>query len=776
MKVLLSWLKEFTPVNVPAADLANDLASLGLSVEAMRTLGGNFPGVIVAKVNQLRPHPDADRIQLVDVETEPGVITQVCCGAFNMKVGDLVPLAQVGAVLPGGMEIARRKMRGEISDGMICSQDELELGPDSGGIMILPQGLSLGQDLAESLELEPDILFDLEVNPNRPDAMSVLGVARDVAARYKLPFNIPTPKFKERDLPQDIKADIQAPDLCGHFTLKLLHGINLKAAMPEISKRLIACGMRPLNAIVDISNYVMLELGQPTHAFDLEKVPESYFGIRFAKDKEKILTLDGQERELISSDGIIVNSSDQGISIAGVMGGSSTEVSDSTKTVAIEAAWWQPLNIARTSKRLGLRSEASARFERGVDPELAELALARIAELTQKAGAEIGLGTIKDSGNLPQTKKLKFRVSEIKRHLGIEIDSKTARQLLSSIGFQVKRGKNELDVEVPSYRLDTELEIDLVEEVARMHGYEKIPRTVPRPVTAGGLNPAQRKKREVVDLLKGFGLSEVLCLPFLAPGDLEKAGIQAPGITITNPLVKEESILRSSLRPGMLKIVAYNASRQMQGVRIFELGKVFQPKEAELPQEDEYLTVVLSGADAQESAACLKGLAEALEIEIKIQNSVISGLHPTRAAQVFLASGEVELGVLGEIDPIVSEAFGIPERVACLELNLDMLLDAAKGRPIYNPPSKYPAADFDLAFWVNKEISSQDLQEAVKQAAGELAVSVQLFDVFRSDQKRSLAYRILLQAPDRTLTDKEVSQIRNSCIQAAQKLGAEPRT
>lgn len=629
MKVLHSWLGEFAGdllEHDPAA-LAEHLPDLGLSVEEMVTLGAAFDGVVVAKVLALRPHPDADRIQLVDVDDGTGNPRQVCCGAFNMQAGDLVPLATDGAVVAGGLKIKRRKLRGEWSEGMLCSAEELEL-PDSSaegedpGILILPSTAELGSDVAEALALEHDVLFDLEVNPNRPDAMSVAGVARDLAARLGVPFAIPMPDVAEvGEAAEQVSITIEEPDFCRHFTVRTMRDVKVASSPVWLARRLLALGMRPVNSIVDISNFVMLELGQPSHAFDLDCINRNTLAVRMARDGEQLETLDGETRTLSAQDGLIVGSQDEPLSLAGVMGGASTEISESTATALIEAAWWDPMTISRTSRRLGLRSEASARFERGVDPEIAELALLRFAELAAQTGtASLAPGTVIAKGSEPASLPVRVRVDRVNAMLGTGLAGKEMVRLLEPMGFAVgvsdggggesdgasgiaavkqnddagdasaivgmeqgdERGAEAaiLSVSIPSWRPDCATEIDIVEEVGRAYGYSRIAKVVPLFDQRGGLSPSQQLRRKTADLLVGMGLSEVMSLPFLAPEDLRDED-RSDAIVVTNPLVSEESVMRQSLREGMTKIAAYNHARRIADASLFEIGHVFS---AEFPQ------------------------------------------------------------------------------------------------------------------------------------------------------------------------------------------------
>ena len=838
MKVLHSWLGEFAGdllEHDPAA-LAEHLSDLGLSVEEMVTLGAAFDGVVVAKVLALRPHPDADRIQLVDVDDGTGNPRQVCCGAFNMQAGDLVPLATDGAVVAGGLKIKRRKLRGEWSEGMLCSAEELEL-PDSSaegedpGILILPSSAELGSDVAEVLALEHDVLFDLEVNPNRPDAMSVAGVARDLAARLGVPFAIPVPDVAEvGEAAEQVTITIEEPDFCRHFTVRTVRDVKVASSPVWLARRLLALGMRPVNSIVDISNFVMLELGQPSHAFDLDCINRNTLAVRMARDGEQLETLDGETRTLRAQDGLIVGSQDEPLSLAGVMGGASTEISESTATALIEAAWWDPMTISRTSRRLGLRSEASARFERGVDPEIAELALLRFAELAAQTGtASLAPGTVIAKGSEPASLPVRVRAARVNAMLGTELAGKEMVRLLEPMGFAVggsdgEGGESGLSVSIPSWRPDCATEIDIAEEVGRAYGYSRIAKVVPLFDQRGELSPSQQLRRKTADMLVGMGLSEVMSLPFLAPEDLRDED-RSDAIVVTNPLVSEESVMRQSLREGMTKIAAYNHARRIADASLFEIGHVFSAEfpqvfageeaagqggasetagETEgsaaaktsakgseggsLPQESEHLGVLLCGAKAGEAVEVWLKLCRSLGVKnASVRNSVQPGLHPTRSGELLIAEGEGSrkaasaVGVIGEIDPQVLEQHDIPAPVAYFEASLSRVLEAIERQdaPPYNAPTKFPSSDIDLAFAVSDQMPAGDLKAVLTEAAGECLASIVLFDVFRGEQlgegMRSLAFRLRFEAPDRTLTDEEVAKARQRCIEAAKTAGASLR-
>ena len=775
MKVLLSWLREFASIEGDPADLGEQLSGLGLAVESIKPIGEGLGGIVVARVLGLRPHPDADRIQIVDVDAGDGEALQVCCGAFNMSVGDLVPLATLGCVMPDGMEITRRRMRGEWSNGMLCSPVEIGLGDDGEGILVLDGDHAPGLPLAEALEMGADVLFDIEVNPNRPDAMSVAGVARDLAARQGAPFSLPEPAVAETglDATDRLSVEILDPDLCGRFAVRVLDGVGIQASPRWLANRLTALGMRPINSVVDVSNYVMLELGQPSHTYDLAKLAGAGFRVRRAVDGETIETLDGVTRTLTSADGVVADSDNMVVGIAGVMGGVSTEIGGDTTSVALEMAWWDPASIAASARRLGLRSEASARFEKGADPEVADLAMRRFAELLADTGATLAPGMVDARGNTPERETILVRTGRVNGILGTDLTRDRIGELLGPIEFTAVPNGDDLDVDIPSFRPDSTTEIDVIEEVARMHGYTGIARTRPRSMLTGALSRRQVDRRTVRTAMIGLGLDEVMPVPFLAPGDLERAGLDADGITVTNPLVAEESVMRSSLRPGILKTLAYNASHRLAGLGLFEVGHVYRHPEASqpLPDEREYLAVALAGRDAGDAVGVWSALADALAArDYALVADVVAGLHPTRTARIEV--GGVPVGHVGEVDPGVLDAFDVPERVGWLEVDLDTLLGVPHGDTPYQQVSRYPSSDIDLAFEVDDAVPASAVERCLREAAGDLLARLSLFDVFRGapvgDGSRSLAFTLRFQAVDRTLTDAEMVDVRRRCIDAVE--------
>ncbi|WP_419841611.1 phenylalanine--tRNA ligase subunit beta [Candidatus Poriferisodalis sp.] len=835
MKVLLSWLREFASIEGEPDELADHLSDLGMAVEEMRLLP-RLDGVVVARVAGLRPHPDADRIQLVDVElpsadgagadrASTGGALQVCCGAFNMAVGDLIPLATLGTTMPGGLEIGRRRMRGEVSEGMCCSAAELGLGADADGIMVLPSDMELGAPLMSQLGLAGDVLYDLEVNPNRPDAMSVAGVARDLAARLGAPFRIPQPTVVEsgHDIGAVASAEIIDRELCGRFGVRVVSEVSVGESPLWMQARLALCGMRPINSVVDVSNYVMLELGTPNHTYDLGRVPAGHLATRRSTGGERLVTLDGVERDMQPGDGLIVDRDDRPIGIAGVMGGESTEISTETSAVLVELASWDRLSITRTSQRLGLRSEASMRFERGTDYELVPVALDRFCELLDAAtpgGVSVRRGRLDVRGELAAPARVRVRPGRISHLLGRSFAAAELSGLLDPIGFgcavagTVAAERDAagldgvpsdaldvaLDVTVPSFRPDVVTETDVAEEVARHYGYGRLGRTVPRSPAPGRLTPAQHLRRDLRRVVVGAGASEAMPNPFLAPDALRRAGMEnaeptkAEPIRLLNPLAAEESVLRPSLRPGLLAAAAYNGAHRNDAVCLFELGVVFArppvdvPSDAPasvdaisagaatgaLPVETEQLGVIWADSGAAAAVQLWHLIETAYGLDGSLANARdLPGMHPARAARVLIAGQAV--GVVGEIDPAVCDRHGLGQRCAWLELDVTQLLAAAAAaahRP-YRLVSTYPSSDIDLAFAVPDHVPASAVSDSLRATGSPQVRSVALFDVYRGDQMppgtRSLAYRLRLQADDRTLTDDHVAEVRRRCIDAVER-------
>ncbi len=776
MKVLLSWLQEFTPIDMDPAELGLVMSDLGMAVEEMDVLGEGLDGIVVARVLELRVHPDADRVQLVDVDAGDGEPLQIACGAFNMAVGDMVPLATIGTTMPNGMEIGRRKLRGQWSNGMLCSPPELNLPGEPSGILILPGALAPGTPLAEALGIESDVLFDLEINPNRPDAMSVVGVARDLAARLGLPFSLPDPDVSEgpTETADLVTVEIEDRERCGRFTARVLQGVQVGPSDPKIATRLTLLGMRPINNVVDVSNYVMLELGRPSHPYDLATLAGNGFRVRRATEGEPLTTLDDVTRQLSASDLVICDGDDAPIGLAGIMGGAETEISEATTDVVVEMAWFDRMPVARSARRLGLRSEASARFERGCDFDDMALAHARFIELLGSAAGTVAAGMVDAIGVLPDRSPILVRPARVNAVLGAELSPTEMKDLLDPIGFTAEVDGDGLTVALPSYRLDSDSEIDVVEEVGRMYGYSRLGKTMPVSTLSGGLTVRQQQRRSLRSILTGLGCSEATPMPFLAPGDLERAGLAGDGITITNPLVAEESVLRTSLLPGLLKAVRHNLNHRNENIALFEIGHVFRrPTEPdrELPDEREVFAAIVVGADAHAAVEIWRTVCDGLSVpEFDVANAEMPAMHPTRSGVARVRGRPV--GSIGEVDPDVLDSYDIPQRVAWLEIDVDRFLAHPNGAPTYERVSRFPSSDIDLAFEVAEGTSATAVADTIAGASGDLLGYVRLFDTYRGDGvvpgARSLTYRVRLQAPERTLTDVEVGDVRTAIIDAVQ--------
>ncbi|HVM53508.1 MAG TPA: phenylalanine--tRNA ligase subunit beta [Acidimicrobiales bacterium] len=770
MKIPRSWLREHVPEDLALAELVALLGELGTPVESVREVGEGLDGVVVARVADIGAIKGADKIRVVQVDAGGDDLVQVVCGAWNFEVGDLVPLATVGTVLPGEFAIGRRKMKGVESHGMLCAPDELGLEGDHSGILVLPTGLEPGVPFAEAMGITRDVVLELEVNANRPDAMSVVGVARDLAARLGLPFSLPEAKVPDPVGERRPTIVNEASDVCGRFVGQVLGGVAVGPSPAWIASRLALAGMRPINNVVDASNYVMLELGIPNHTYDLARLPGGGLRVRHARDGEVLVTLDDVERRLTAEDVVIADGEDTPVGIAGVMGGASSEIGDDTTEVLLEAAWWKPIAIARTSKRLNLRSEASARFEKGTDWTMIDLAVRRFAQLlgAVPAGPAVDVG-----GQLPDRAPVRLRVDRVNDLLGTSLAREAIAAYLDPIGFAATPDGDDLAVALPPWRLDSATEIDVIEEVARMHGYHAIERTVPRSPNAGGLTPYQRDRRLVRQILAGEGLLESWTTTFLSGAQIERCHLDlGDTVTVTNPLVAGEDRLRPSLLPGLLASIAYNESHRQPGAALFEIGKTFRRPVAgmTLPDEREAVAVAVAGGDAGDAVTAWHGLVEGLFVaDARLEAATAPGMHATRTARVVV--DDVGIGFLGEVDPGVLAAAGISERVAWLELDLERLLSSNHGADQYRPISRYPSSDIDLAFEVDDAVPAGDVLRTLRRGS-DLVVDAQLFDVYRGGQvaagSRSLAYTVRLQADDRTLTDDEVAAARAALIAAVE--------
>jgi phenylalanyl-tRNA synthetase beta chain len=812
MRVPLSWLAAYCDPGLPVDALAERLALTGTEVDRVHAHGvAALEHFVVGRVESAERHPDADRLSVCRVEVGDGEPRQIVCGAPNVAAGQTVAVGLAGAVMPDGARLKRSKLRGQESNGMILAEDELAIGTDHDGIMVLDSGLVPGTPLADVLPIATDVL-ELEITPNRPDCLAIYGVAREVHAATGAP--LADPEWAGVELPAGdvpgVRIDVEAPELCPRFTACLYEGIAIGPSPWWLKARLMAAGQRPINTVVDITNYVTLATGQPMHAFDADLVAGGHLVVRRARPGETITTLDGVERRLDDQMAIICD--DEGpTSIAGIMGGERSEVRDSTTRVLMEAATWNGPNVQRTSARLGLRTEASGRFEKQLQPEQAidgqALAHRLLVEL---CGARPVGGAIDVGGPGPAPAVIRTRDARVSGLLGAEIPRPDSARILAALGFGVAEAQDGLDVSVPYWRrADVTREADVIEEIARLWGLEKLPSTLPaRRGATGRLDAGQRLRRRAEDALAAAGLYEAVGWSFAAPDLLERLRVagdprHAP-VRLRNPMSEEQSQLRTTLLGSLLDSLRRNRSRGAHDVRLFEYGNVYlaQPREGErtaaelrsepLPEERRRLGALLTGAlrpatwlePAPPQAgffaakAVLAALLTALRLDWTVERATEPFLHPGRAAQV-LVGGE-PAGWLGELHPAVAAAWDL-ETVAGFELHWAVLERHAAAREAgYEDLVSFPAVRQDIAVVVPEDVAAADVVATVRAAGGALLRGVEVFDVYRGEQagagRTSLALRLEFRAADRTLTDEDVAQRRAKIVAAlTEKLGGELR-
>ncbi len=801
MKVTLNWLREYVDFDLSAAELSHRLTLLGLEVDAMEPLGEGLESVIVARLDDVQPHPAADRLTVCSVAT--GSLTlQVVCGATNHKTGDLVALAQVGTVLPGNFNIKKSKIRGQESCGMLCSVSELGLSEESDGIMILPQGLTLGQPVFEALRLK-DVSYELGLTPNRPDCLSVVGVAREVSAMVGNPLRLPTPNIVESSERAALKTSVQIddPDLCPRYAARLIQGVAIGPSPDWLVRRLEAVGMRSINNVVDVTNFVMMELGHPLHAFDFNVLREHRIVVRRAKDGDTFTTLDGQVRNLLASD-LVICDGEGPVALAGVMGGENSEVRADTVDILLESAYFNPTAIRRTSKRLGLHTESSHRFERGADVDMVPLALNRAAALiADLAGGRVAQGLIDTYPHKIDRRHVTITASRSSQILGLDLDANDIRKKLSAIGLKcqllVDRRDGAIDVEIPNFRPDLEREIDLIEEVARLVGYDKIPVTM--PVSTLDCQKLPRHfalERQVRDRMAQLGYAEIINYAFFNAACLDRIGLgpddgRRQCVQILNPLTEEHGSMRTTLVPSVLDTASRNLAYRSEDLALFELRPVFQPLPgSELPRESLRLVAILCGRReplgwAQSAATGdffdMKGVVEQLLDTLRITgvswtpDHGESFYHPGKSCALYL--GDTLLGTLGELHPEVLRNYDLGSSAVICDLDIEALFGCGGSAIKFQPLSRYPGVQRDSAFVVDADIPVQRVFEVLGQVRLKDLESLTLFDVYQGEGvpqgKKSLAIRASYRALDRTLTDDLIQNLHGKLIQALEnELGA----
>ena len=790
MKIPMSWLSDYTDMTGITPEQYNHaLTMTGSKVEQVTNAGDEVQKVVTAKILSVDPHPDADKLKVCQVDTGTETI-QIVTGADNVKPGQVIPVALDGAILPGGKKIKKGKLRGVASNGMMCSYEEIGMTkedfPDAEyGILILDDTLPLGKDIREVFGLNEHVV-EFEITSNRPDCLSVIGLARETAVTFGRPFQLKQPEVKGAggDINELVKVSVQDAETCKRYSAKAVKNVKIGPSPKWMADRLKACGIRAINNIVDITNYVLLEYGQPMHAFDLTFLEGGEINVRRAADGEKMTTLDGIDRTLDSSM-LVICDAVKPVAVAGVMGGENSEVKDDTKTILFESANFFGTSVRRTAKKLGLRTESSARYEKGLDPNNTEPALLRACELVEQLGCgEVVDGWIDIKGEIEPPRHLPFEPEKINRFLGCDISRADMEKNLQELGFFV--GENE--VIVPSFRADVEGFADVAEEIARIYGYDKIPSTPLRGAQVEGVKTFPQKMEDLTrKLLTACGLYEIITFSFTNPNIFDKLYVEETSplrnaVKITNPLGEENSIMRTTSIASMMETLARNNNFKADSARLFELARVYLPQEGEpLPKEEQRVTIGMYGGCVFYD---LKGIIEALLEGVGISKCRYlpvkdnPSFHPGRTAGLYLAGEQV--GILGQIHPQVCDNYGVSSEVYVAELNFDRLIAVATTDRRYKPLPKYPAVVRDLALLVDETVLAADIEEIMKKKAKNLFAGLKLFDVYQGKQvpagKKSMAYSLTLQSEEKTLTDEDVNAVVSDILATLEKkLGAQLR-
>ncbi|HQR29478.1 MAG TPA: phenylalanine--tRNA ligase subunit beta [Anaeromyxobacteraceae bacterium] len=803
MRISLSWLSAYVPVP-PPEEVARRLTAVGLEVEAVERIGGALDGVVAARILSAERHPNADKLSVCQVDAGQGAV-QVVCGATNWQVGDVVPLATPGTRMPAGHAIGAAKLRGVDSHGMLCSAKELALSEDGSGLLVLPGDAVPGTPVARVLGIE-DVVLEVNVTPNRADALSHLGVAREVAAATGASVTCPEPRLAQQSPPasQAVKVTIEAPDRCRRYAARVIEGVRIGPSPAWLRVRLEACGVRSISNVVDATNFVLLERGQPLHAFDLDKVAGGEIVVRMGRPGERMTTLDGVERTL-SPDDLVIADRDRASALAGVMGGGDSEISAGTTRVLLESAWFEPTGVRRTARRHGLHTEASHRFERGVDPEGVVAALDRCAAMiAELSGGVVRKGAVDAYPTRRKPVDVVLRWARPAEILGMPVSRREAREVLASLGFELRRtGPRQATFRVPSWRLDVTREEDLVEEIVRLRGYDAIPETLP-PVVSD--TPAPPRAAVVAErtrqALEAAGFSEAVNFSFVAPADLAPLapGDGRPGIPLRNPISADLAVMRSSLVPSLLKGLAYNRRQRVEDVRLYEIAATYAlPRPGatdDAPaREEQRVAGIAAGrrhpvgwstAGDPLDFHDLKGALEALLETLGVSGvAFVAGgppwLHPRSAATLeagLPGGGRVVLGHAGEVHPRVAGAFELPRGVFAFDLSFEALVEAARLVRGHADVARFPAVLRDLAVVVANEVESRAVLDRVRQEG--LVEEVTLFDVYRGapipEGKKNLAMAIQYRASDRTLTDAEADLAHGRIVERLRsEVGAELR-
>ncbi|MDA0576781.1 MAG: phenylalanine--tRNA ligase subunit beta [Verrucomicrobia bacterium] len=798
MKIPYSWLKEFVDVEATPEELAERLTFSGVEVEGIHRLGDGLGDLIVGEIVRFEKHPAADRLRLCTVHDGRGEL-QVVCGASNFEVGDKAAFAPVGATLPGGMAITKRKVRGIESHGMLCAEDELGLSEGHGGILLVEREVPAGQSLATALGL-PEVVFELEITWNRPDCLSVIGMAREVAALYGKSLRLPDVAYAEDSRAAADLAKVRIDDAarCPRYTGRVLSGLAVGPSPGWMQHRLKFCGVRPISNIVDVTNYVMLECGQPLHAFDLTRVAGAQIHIRCAQAGEKLKTLDGVERAL-APDMLVIADAQEPLAVAGIMGGGGSEISESTREVLLESASFDAPGTRRTSVALGLASESSHRFERGVDPELADWASRRAAALLlQTAGGAAAGGVIDVYPGRAELRRITCRFARVQALLGVAIAADAICNIFAGLELIVEsRTDAACVVRIPSFRRDLEIEADLIEEVARMHGLDRVPEATPHATLIQNVDDARTwAVMQLRERLTGLGLREILNYSFMSERHVNQLGGEdaARRLVIPNPVSIDHAVMRPALLPQMLLTLGHNMSRQVANADFFEIGRIFWRDEAGQACEAERLSLGLMGRVGQgaldgrrsvspaEMFLSLKGLLTALcraqsDAGLRMAPATHASMEPGWCVGLWL--GDVALGTAGLLRRGLREEWRIAEPVGVAELHVQPLL-AAPRRRSFAPLATYPSITHDVAMIVAEDVQHENILAVIRKAGPTELTDVRLFDIFRGVAvgvgRKSMAYSLVYQSGARTLTDAEANTFDVGIRQALrQELQAEIR-
>jgi len=779
LKVSLEWLKSFVDIECSVEELVDKLTMSGTKVEGYEKRLENIKNVVVGKVLEISLHPHNQNLFVCNVDTKDKILT-IITAAKNVKVGSYVPVAKPGAVLANGKTIDVLEFKGIVSEGMLCSLGELGLTrgefsyADENGIFIL-EGMNdslIGIDIKTALGID-DVIIDFEITSNRPDCLSVLGIAREIAAILNKPLKFPSMNFKETDEPVKNYLDsieIQDKKICRRYMGRVIKNVKIEESPLWLRRRLVACGVRPINNIVDVTNYVMLEMGQPLHAFDLDKICGRNVFVRLASDGEKIVTLDGVERVLRSSD-IVIADEKRAIAVAGVMGGLDTEVDENTTLVLLESATFNPAMIRRTARYLGLRTEASNRFEKGLSPYFAEVAIQRACALIEQIGAgEVVKGTVDTYVDPWQQVEVKADFSYIQKLLGLRIEKDEVVNILNRL--EIKYDEEKEVFIIPPFRTDIEDMADISEEVIRIYGYDKLPsRVFMGNAISSGLTQKQRMVNNIKNFLANSGYYEIYSYSFESPKVYEvlKGYNLDDAVKILNPLGEDFSVMRMQLLSSILKTVYLNISRNIKDVKVFELSTVFKKSDEKLPEEKLVLAIGSSAQDFYSVKGVLENLFDMLRIkEVRFSSEHQNlNLHPTRSAKIY-TDDQLLLGYIGEVHPDILERFDIPARVVYAEVYIDELLEAEKKEKRYTQLPKYPAVERDYAFVVPDDVESRVIEEIFKKYSSDILEEFHLFDVYKGQQIKpgfkSYAYKAIFRSKSKTLSDSDINQVQEKIL------------